>query len=124
LARRILERRGYRVLEAAGGPQALRLLERCAERIDLLVTDVVMPEMSGDRLAERLEALHPEAKVLFTSGHSEQEMAPRVIEGAAFLEKPFTPEMLGRKVREVLNGGGGRGGADASARGRRALDGG
>jgi CheY-like chemotaxis protein len=104
LARRVLERRGYRVLEAASAPEAL---ERAAAEdgvIDLLLTDVVMPGPSGRDLAERVLQIRPSTRVLYMSGYTEDEIIRRGVlgEGTAFLEKPFTPDALERKIREVL----------------------
>ncbi len=83
----------------------------CAEHllpIHLLLTDVVMPRGSGTELAQRLRALHPETRVLFMSGYIEDGVLPEGAgqPGAAFLQKPFAPDELARKVREVLSGGG------------------
>jgi two-component system, cell cycle sensor histidine kinase and response regulator CckA len=102
---RILERRGYSVVAADSGATAIRLFEHLAPSIALLVTDVVMPGMSGSELARRLRAMKPSLPVLFTSGYTADaisqhgELAP----GTAFLEKPFTPDALARKVRDVID---------------------
>jgi len=106
LARRSLEARGYRVLEAADGPSALQLSARHLEGIDILVTDVVMPGMSGRELAERLAPERPSMKVLYTSGYTDDAMVRQGVlsAGVAFLQKPFVPDTLARKVREVLDG--------------------
>jgi signal transduction histidine kinase len=103
LACSILQRAGYHVLEADDAQDALRLGE--AVPIDLLITDVVMPKMSGRVLAERLLALRPAVKVLFMSGYTDDAVLRHgVVEsGAAFLQKPLTPATLTRKVREVLD---------------------
>jgi two-component system, cell cycle sensor histidine kinase and response regulator CckA len=104
LARRILERNGYRVREAATGGEALQLCEGYDGPLDLLLTDVVMPRMSGRELAERLQEIRPGLPVLFMSGYAEDEIAHRgVLEpGTHFIEKPFSPEAFARKVQEVL----------------------
>ena len=106
LARRSLEARGYRVLEAADGPSALQLSARHLDGIDILVTDVVMPGMSGRELAERLAPERPSMKVLYTSGYTDDAMVRQGVlsAGVAFLQKPFVPDTLARKVREVLAG--------------------
>src|SRR5437667_217489 len=106
LARRSLEARGYRVLEAADGPSALQLSARHLDGIDILVTDVVMPGMSGRELAERLAPERPSMKVLYTSGYTDDAMVRQGVlsAGVAFLQKPFVPDTLARKVREVLDG--------------------
>ncbi|MBI4545657.1 MAG: PAS domain S-box protein [Gemmatimonadetes bacterium] len=105
LARRILERRGYAVLEAASGPQALQVAEQHTGRIYLLITDVVMPEMSGRELARRLAARDPEIRVLYMSGYTDDAIVRHgVLEaGIAFLQKPFTPELLAQTTRQVLD---------------------
>ncbi|HSA23988.1 MAG TPA: response regulator, partial [Myxococcota bacterium] len=104
LALEILGRLGYRVLSAQDGQEALRLAGQSEEPIDLLVTDVVMPGMNGRELAERLQRLHPETRVLYTSGYSEEVIAHRgvVEEQLNFLSKPYTPRSLADKLREVL----------------------
>jgi PAS domain S-box-containing protein len=106
LARRSLEARGYRVLDAADGPAALALSARHDGGIDILVTDVVMPGMSGRELAERLAPERPSMKVLYTSGYTDDAMVRQGVlsAGVAFLQKPFVPDTLARKVREVLDG--------------------
>ncbi len=104
LAREVLRRHGYVVLEARHGVDALRLAERHTDDIHLLVTDVVMPHMSGREAAERLTTVRPAMKVLFMSGYTDHAVMHRdVTPGAAFLQKPFTPEAFARKVRQVLD---------------------
>jgi PAS domain S-box-containing protein len=105
LGKTALEMRGYRVLEARGGGEALLLCERHAGKIDLLVTDVVMPGMSGRELADRLAVVRPEIKSLFVSGYTDDALdRHRVASGELnFLQKPYTPDSLARKVREVLD---------------------
>lgn len=100
LASRILGSRGYRVYEAADGEQALGIAGEHKPPIHLLMTDQVMPKMTGVELAERFLKLHPEAKVLILSGYSNE--GATLPPGYAFLEKPFTAESLTRKVRELL----------------------
>jgi CheY-like chemotaxis protein len=101
----VLRSSGYTVLEAADGAEALRRAKAYLRPIHLLVTDVVMPEMGGRPLADRLLALHPEARVLFASGYTDDAVVRHgVREGQVpFLPKPFTPADLARKVREVLD---------------------
>jgi len=105
LVRRMLEGRGYRVLVAASGHEALRLAEQQAGAIHLLVTDVVMPGMSGREVALLLAPTHPTMKVLYLSGYTDESVVRHGIlePGVAFLQKPFTAETLARKVREVLD---------------------
>ena len=94
---------GYRVLEAANGPEALQLIEKQTIEIDLLLTDVVMPFMNGGELAERLSRIYPRMRVLFTSGYMDDAVVQKVVAlGAQFLPKPFSPATLTMKVREVL----------------------
>ena len=106
LARKSLEACGYTVLDAADGPAALTLSTSHHGGIDVLVTDVVMPGMSGRELAERLAPARPHMKVLYTSGYTDDAMVRQGVltAGVAFLQKPFVPETLARKVREVLDG--------------------
>jgi CheY-like chemotaxis protein len=105
LGRQALQGSGYTVLEATHGGEALRLCERHRGRIDLLVTDVVMPEVGGRQLAARLAALRPDMRVLFVSGYGEEAVLRPGTPGAGapFLQKPFTPLDLARKVRAVLD---------------------
>jgi signal transduction histidine kinase/ActR/RegA family two-component response regulator len=104
--KRTLEARGYTVLEARDGLEGLRLCQRHTGPIHLLLTDVVMPGMGGRELADRVMRLHPEAKVLFMSGYTED---TRIQHGVppdlvAYLQKPFDQDMLWRRVRELLDG--------------------
>ena len=99
----VLSRRGYRVLVADGAVDALRLAGHMRESIDLLVTDVVMPDMNGLALAERLLTDRPRMKVLYMTGYSNEVVATHGIPRAgALIEKPFTPRQLSGRVREVL----------------------
>jgi CheY-like chemotaxis protein len=104
VARRMLARGGYAVLEAADGQAALRTADAHAGRIDLVVTDVVMPGLSGHAFAEQLAARHPDVRVLFMSGYTDDEIVRRGLAapGASFLEKPFTAERLLGAVRDAL----------------------
>ncbi len=104
LARKVLSRQGYRVLAAPSAREALDLARRSGGRVDVLVTDVVMPGMSGPELARALQAIRPETAVIYMSGFTGDVLDQRGVdpEEAAFLGKPFTPASLSRKVREVL----------------------
>jgi CheY-like chemotaxis protein len=106
LVRNVLKEKGYRVLEASRGEEALELAEQYWGPIDMLVTDVVMPQMSGRELARRLVNLHPQIKVLYISGYADNAdwYQGGLDSGVAFLQKPFSSEVLARKVREVLDG--------------------
>ncbi|MEX2260350.1 MAG: response regulator [Bryobacteraceae bacterium] len=104
LARRILEARGYAVYEARNGREGLALCEAHQGPIDLLVSDVVMPELGGRELAEGALKLRPGMKVIFMSGHTQDVVFKEVArKGTAFLQKPFTPVGLAQKVRETLD---------------------
>lgn len=104
LAREVLEKYGYTVLEASNGEEALALAERHEGPLDLLLSDVVMPRMGGPELAQALVERRPNVKVLYMSGYTEHPMVRRgVVEsGVAFLQKPFTPTVLVSRIREVL----------------------
>jgi CheY-like chemotaxis protein/two-component sensor histidine kinase len=104
IARRILERNGYTVLEASNGAEALRVLERRQEPINLVLTDLVMPEMGGRELASKLRIVSPTSRILFMSGYTEDAVLRQSVmePGAMFLDKPFTFDTLIRKVREAL----------------------
>ncbi len=105
LAVRVLEARGYTVLEASNGEQALRAAEAYAGRIDLVVTDVVMPVMGGRELVERLGRARPATRVLYMSGYTDGDVVRRGLMHAqrSFVQKPFAPDDLARRVREVLD---------------------
>ncbi len=102
-----LARNGYRILEADSGEAALQLADSFHSPIDLLLTDVVMPAMSGRELARRVQVLRPEIRVLYTSGYTDDLIAHHgVLEaGVSFLQKPFTQQQLLQKLREVLDHG-------------------
>ncbi|HTR78557.1 MAG TPA: response regulator, partial [Gemmatimonadaceae bacterium] len=105
LMRRVLRDRGYAVLEAAEPAEAIALADRHGRGIALMVTDVVMPGMSGPELARLLSARHAQLLVLYTSGYTDDAIVNHgVLEaGVNYLQKPFTPDALVRKVRAVLD---------------------
>jgi two-component system, cell cycle sensor histidine kinase and response regulator CckA len=104
LSRQVLERSGYHVLEAGDGESALELVRAHPEPIHLLLTDLVMPDMGGTELASRLQDKHPAIRVLFMSGYTDDGVVRNGMlgSGRAFLQKPFTPAMLVRKIRDVF----------------------
>lgn len=104
VTKRTLERAGYVVLEASNGQQGLAALQSHGSRIDLLLSDLLMPGMNGASLAERALLLRPDLKVLLVSGHAEDTLVKQTMAlGLPFLAKPYTPAELARKVREVLD---------------------
>lgn len=105
LTKRILKTKGYQVDEAPNGDRALEILSDPSREYELLLSDVIMPGMSGATLAQRAQEIRPELKVLFISGHSDDMLTRhgRLDSPANFLEKPFTSDGLGTKVREVLD---------------------
>jgi PAS domain S-box-containing protein len=105
MAKEILQESGYQVLEAKHGHEALSVAEQHHGPIHLMLSDVVMPQMSGRELAEQLTPLRREMKVLYMSGYTDDAIVHHGVldEGVAFIEKPFTPGALARKLREVLN---------------------
>jgi two-component system, cell cycle sensor histidine kinase and response regulator CckA len=104
--RTVLARHGYKVLEAAGGAEALRVSEQYVDTIHLLITDIVMPGMSGREVAERLAPARPEMKILFISGYTDDDLLRHGVLKApdTFLAKPFTAATLNEKVRALLAG--------------------
>src|SRR5689334_14209044 len=96
---------GYRVLPAAHGRDAIRVAGEHSGSIELMVTDVIMPGMSGREVADKLHESRPQIKVLYVSGYTDNIIAERGIlePGMAFLQKPFSPGHLAAKVREVLD---------------------
>jgi CheY-like chemotaxis protein len=100
-----LERMGYRVLSASSPAEAIRIGKTCPDKIDLLLTDVIMPEMNGQDLASRLELFHPSLKCLFMSGYTANAIAHHGVldKGIHFINKPFSKQDLAMKVRATLN---------------------
>src|SRR5262249_20862844 len=105
MLREALTRAGYRVREAANGAEAIKQWRGEIEQIDLLVTDIVMPVMNGLKLAEELRRRRPSLRIIFISGHAEELISRQSMPDPPpdLLPKPFIPETLVRKVREVLN---------------------
>jgi signal transduction histidine kinase/ActR/RegA family two-component response regulator len=103
--RRVLARAGYNVLEARSGGEALAIAERHLDSIDLLMTDVVMPEMGGPELAAALKSRRPALRLLYMSGYTDDSMLRHgLLEGdVSFIQKPLTPDLLLRRVRETLD---------------------
>jgi CheY-like chemotaxis protein len=106
LAARILKTQGYKVLEASHGEEALKVAkEHASDRIHLLLTDVVMPGISGPELSKGLISLRPEMQVIYMSGYTDNAIIYQGVleQGVDYIQKPFTPDSLARKVREVLD---------------------
>ncbi len=106
LANRLLKQQGYRVLEAANGEEALRLAQdTTGEKIHLLLTDVVLPQMGGKELADQLKLFRPDLKVLYTSGYTDYAIVHHGVldSGTHFLQKPFSLKTLSQKIREALD---------------------
>jgi two-component system cell cycle sensor histidine kinase/response regulator CckA len=104
VAKRSLEQFGFGVVEAASAASALELCERDPHCFDVVVTDVVMPEMSGPALIDRLVEKRPDLRVLFISGYTDNALALGCLRdrGFAFLQKPFVPQDLVSKIRELV----------------------
>jgi CheY-like chemotaxis protein len=105
LARRTLQAQGYNVLEACDGVAALTVCQRHLRSIDIVVTDVVMPQLSGVDLVERLKTVRPQLKVLYMSGYTDSTVVRHGVAESEvnYLQKPFTPDLLTRKVRSLLD---------------------
>jgi len=104
--KRILERAGHRVLEATNGAEALRICDASGDSIDLVLSDIAMPEMQGPDLARRIRELHPHMAMLLMSGYAESASQQEgfLTDGVEFLGKPFSPDALTRKIRHILDG--------------------
>lgn len=103
VAAEILGAAGYRLLVASDASEALEVYGRCSQPVDLLLTDIILPGMSGRELARKIESLCPRCRVLLMSGHAEQLAKARSCGAKACLSKPFTMPTLLRKVRELLD---------------------
>ena len=106
MAERILTKNGYSVIATGGGEEALEVCGRPGQAIDLLLTDVIMPEMLGTELVDRAKALRPKLTVVFMSGYSHEVLAPEALaeqNGSAFIEKPFSASELLRVIRALLD---------------------
>ena len=105
MSKRVLADLGYHVLAAKSPKEGLRIAQEMEGRLDLLITDVVMPEMNGRILSQKIQRCHPETKVLFMSGYTGEVIAHSGVldEGVNFLSKPFSNEQLAKRVREVLD---------------------
>jgi two-component system, cell cycle sensor histidine kinase and response regulator CckA len=101
--REVLRSRGYHALEAAGGAAAVTLALRNPSPIQLLISDVVLPQMSGPEVAKRLRFIHPEIGVLMISGYPAERLEGQLDENVPYLQKPFTAEKLLRQIREILD---------------------
>jgi two-component system, cell cycle sensor histidine kinase and response regulator CckA len=103
---RALTETGFQALPAASGTEALDIAVREEQAVDAVITDLAMPGIGGRELADRLESLRPGVPVLFVSGHADDEVARRGLldPGQPFLQKPFDPDVIAVKVRELLDG--------------------
>ena len=103
---RALRNKGYNVVEAPSGEAALKLLDEAGDRIDVLISDVVMPGMDGPSMVRRVRDKHPDMKVIFISGYTEDSLRKRmdVVGDVHFLAKPFTLQQLAGKVKEIMAG--------------------
>ena len=105
LAKSILEHYGYKVIVASNGEEGLNICRDSKESIDLLITDVVMPQMGGRELSEQVLDIRPETKVLFMSGYANDAIVRHGVlaDNLSFIQKPFLPDTLAAKTREVLD---------------------
>jgi len=105
LLRHVLHDQGYKVLSASSGPEALRVVGQYDGPIDLLLTDVIMPEMRGQQLADELLGRFPQMAVIYMSGYTDNALDHGGVlrQGGTFLQKPFTPDEVLRRVREMLD---------------------
>ena len=105
LARQTLKGYGYNILEASNGDEAITVCNQYQGEIDLLLTDVIMPRLNGRELSNRLLETRPQLQVLFMSGYTDDAIVHQGVldESANFIQKPFAPDSLAKKVREVLD---------------------
>ena len=117
LVEAILLEQGYKVILAKGAENAIRAFERMPRRPDLILTDVVMPGMSGPALVDHLLGLDPQIRVLFMSGYDDRQIVQKYVveRGFALIPKPFTLQRLGSVVRDVLNGAAAEASSESSA---------
>jgi two-component system, cell cycle sensor histidine kinase and response regulator CckA len=106
MVRRALSTAGFEVIEAANGHEALAVVQAGESRVDVVLTDLAMPELGGRELARRLREGWPNLPVIFMSGYTDDDVTRRGLleAGVPFLEKPISPEILTRKLRQVLEG--------------------
>jgi CheY-like chemotaxis protein len=101
---RVLEKRGYSVLQAENGREALEIARADIDRISLVITDLVMPELGGGALVDELRALNPDVRVLCMTGYTKEEvLTGDGLDDAVFIEKPFAPSALLEQVELILN---------------------
>jgi CheY-like chemotaxis protein len=100
-----LKQFGYTIILARDGLEALEICRKTNQKIDLILTDVIMPHMNGPRLAQEVLRLHPEIKVIFMSGYTDKTIPREQLArlGATYLQKPFSHNQLAEKIRKVLN---------------------
>ena len=105
LARSVLARQGYQIISVAGAAEAISLMDGREDAVDLLLTDVVMPESSGKDLFDHLVKTRPDLRVLYMSGYTDDVIGHRGVidEGVNFIQKPFTVQALAARVRQVLD---------------------
>ena len=101
-----LEQQGYEVITAAGGTEALKVFKNNKKKIDLVILDMIMPDMGGRETFENLKACQPQVKVLLSSGYSVDGQATEILNSGCkgFIQKPFSLKQLSRKMREILDG--------------------
>jgi CheY-like chemotaxis protein len=101
----LLVESGYRVMEAESGEEAIRSVNSCKEKIDLLITDVVLPGINGKVLAEEIKKARPDIKVLYTSGYTENFIVQQDLaqDGVSFINKPYSAHSFLKKIRDILD---------------------